>query len=78
MPRYSLGRVRCGRIAFAGEDRQKAESIVNVFTEHALRVFYDKHVEASLWGEDLYNFISDVFEGGSRGGRGPGRELGNQ
>src|ERR1700730_12074365 len=36
-------------LSFAGEDRQVAESLANDLVEFGVRVFYDRHEQASLW-----------------------------
>ena len=37
-------------LSFAGEDRRYVERVANALREMGLRVFYDKHEVASLWG----------------------------
>lgn len=48
-------------ISFAGEDRAIAEEIAENLKIHGVKVFYDKYEKASLWGKDLYVYLSDVY-----------------
>ncbi len=48
-------------LSFAGEDRRYVERVANALREMGLRVFYDKHEVASLWGKDLYTHLRDVY-----------------
>lgn len=48
-------------LSFAGEDRSVAEAVALLLKENNLRVFYDLHEEAALWGRDLYQYLCDVY-----------------
>ena len=45
-------------LSFAGEDRQIAKEIFDKLSAANVRVFYDKHYQAELWGKNL----SDEFQ----------------
>lgn len=49
-------------LSFAGEDRHRAERIAQSLAARGVRVFYDKHEEASLWGKNLYEYLAEVYE----------------
>lgn len=49
-------------LSFAGEDREIVEDIARQLTNKDVRVFYDKYEEAGLWGKDLYDHLSDVYQ----------------
>ena len=48
-------------LSFAGEDRRYVERVASALREMGLRVFYDKHEVASLWGKDLYAHLREVY-----------------
>ena len=48
-------------ISFAGEDRATAEKYANMLSSKGVKVFYDKYEESGLWGEDLYEYLDDVY-----------------
>ena len=48
-------------ISFAGEQRPEAEAIANCLTSRNVKVFYDRHEKADLWGKDLYEHLSNVY-----------------
>lgn len=48
-------------LSFAGEDRVYVERIANLLIEQGIKVFYDKFETASLWGKDLYQYLSDIY-----------------
>jgi hypothetical protein len=48
-------------ISFAGEDRTIAQQIANLLVANGIKVFYDEFEEATLWGEDLYVHLQDVY-----------------
>jgi hypothetical protein len=49
-------------ISFAGEQRVEAEDIARCLTGMGVSVFYDKYEEAGLWGKNLYDHLSDVYQ----------------
>lgn len=48
-------------LSFAGEDRDKAESLAIALNERAIKVFYDGFQKAELWGQDLYSYLFDLY-----------------
>lgn len=49
-------------LSFAGEDRPQAEAIASLLIKRGVRVFYDKHEQADLWGKDLYTHLIEVYQ----------------
>jgi hypothetical protein len=49
-------------ISFAGEQRAEARAIAKCLTNSGLKVFFDEYEDAMLWGEDLYERLSDVYQ----------------
>ena len=48
-------------LSFAGEDRPHAEALALQLGARGVRVFYDAHEKAVLWGKDLYQYLSDLY-----------------
>lgn len=48
-------------VSFAGEDRSKVEAVVDALKRRGIKVFYDKDVEAELWGKNLVDHLHDVY-----------------
>lgn len=48
-------------LSFAGEQRPLAEALAEGLKREGLRVFYDGFEQASLWGENLYDHLHDVY-----------------
>lgn len=55
-------------ISFAGADRPVAERIANAVLSNGMKrkVFYDEFENVTLWGEDLSNYLHDVYSKRSR------------
>lgn len=49
-------------ISFAGEQRKEAEAIADCLKKNGVSVFYDGYEKADLWGKDLYEHLSAVYE----------------
>ena len=49
-------------ISFAGEQRKEAEAIAQRLTDAHVKVFYDNYERANLWGKDLFEHLSVVYE----------------
>jgi len=49
-------------ISFAGEDRQIANEIAQKLRKEGTLVFYDDFERATLWGQDLYQYLSDIYK----------------
>ena len=48
-------------LSFAGEDRDYVEQVANALRDAGVKVFYDKHEVATLWGKDLYRHLDGVY-----------------
>lgn len=48
-------------LSFAGEDRQTAQDLAEKLKEQGVNVFYDLHVQAELWGKDLYQHLQLIY-----------------
>lgn len=48
-------------LSFAGEDRAVAEDLAASLIAEGVRVFYDAHEKAELWGKDLYQYLQSVY-----------------
>jgi hypothetical protein len=53
-------------LSFAGEDRLHAETLKNQLGTYGIKVFYDSDEKAKLWGEDLYTYLSDLYQNKAR------------
>lgn len=53
-------------ISYAGEDRDCAEALADLLQNRGVKVFYDKYERAILWGEDLYTYLSDLYQNKAR------------
>ena len=49
-------------LSFAGEDRAFVDQVANLLRDKGVKVFYDLLAEADLWGKDLYEFLTDVYQ----------------
>lgn len=49
-------------LSFAGEDRNYAEALAEALVRHGIEVFYDKYEKNTLWGKDLYTYLSDLYQ----------------
>jgi len=49
-------------ISFAGEQRAEAEAIADCLKSAGVKVFYDRYEQADLWGKNLYEHLSDVYQ----------------
>ncbi|CAN5236621.1 hypothetical protein BH09BAC4_BH09BAC4_10590 [soil metagenome] len=48
-------------LSFAGEDRTYVDQVAHILKGKGISVFYDKFEEASLWGKNLYEYLSDIY-----------------
>lgn len=48
-------------ISFAGENRDLARRLSEILTSRGIRVFYDANEQATLWGKNLYDYLSKVY-----------------
>jgi hypothetical protein len=49
-------------LSFAGEQRAEAEQIADCLIATGAKVFYDRYSKAELWGKDLYQHLSAVYQ----------------
>jgi hypothetical protein len=49
-------------LSFAGEDRPYVDQVANLLRNSGVKVFYDLFEESSLWGKNLYDYLSDVYQ----------------
>lgn len=49
-------------LSFAGEDRPYVDQVANLLRSSGVKVFYDLFEESSLWGRNLYDYLSDVYQ----------------
>lgn len=47
--------------SFAGEDRRIVESLANRLKQHNVSVFYDRDEQAAMWGENLQEYLTDIY-----------------
>ena len=47
--------------SFAGEDRRVVESLANRLKQQNVSVFYDRDKQAQMWGENLQEYLTDVY-----------------
>jgi TIR domain len=53
-------------LSFAGEDRKYAEELAEALVKREITVFYDGYEKAKLWGKNLYNYLSDIYQNQAR------------
>lgn len=49
-------------LSFASEDREYVDQVANLLRDSGVKVFYDLFEEASLWGKNLYDYLSDIYQ----------------
>ena len=49
-------------LSFAGEDRDYVGRVATQLRADGVDVFYDKFEEADLWGKNLYEHFSNVYQ----------------
>ena len=53
-------------LSFAGEDREYAETLRDLLIAGGYKSFYDEDELASLWGKNLYDYLSSVYKDRAR------------
>lgn len=53
-------------VSFAGEDRSLVEQVVQRLHDAGVKVFYDQDQSASLWGENLVDFLHTIYSSHAR------------
>lgn len=49
-------------LSFAGEQREYVEEVANALLSRGIRTFYDANEDVNLWGKDLYEHFSEVYQ----------------
>src|SRR6266487_1035487 len=49
-------------ISYAGEDRTYAEALATILQRQGIRVFFDRYERATLWGKNLYTYLSELYQ----------------
>ena len=53
-------------LSFAGEDRDYIDQVAGYLRRAGVEVFYDRYEQVDLWGRDLYEHLSDVYQNMAR------------
>ena len=53
-------------LSFAGEDRKHAEELADLLNTKGYSCFYDENELATLWGKNLYDYLSLVYKDRAR------------
>ncbi len=53
-------------LSFAGEDREYAKELADLLNTNNYSCFYDENELASLWGKNLYDYLSSVYKDRAR------------
>jgi hypothetical protein len=48
-------------VSFAGEDRNYVATVVDALKEQQVSVFYDQDFESDMWGENLADYLHEVY-----------------
>lgn len=49
-------------LSFAGEDREYADQVAHILKKQGIKVFYDEYVRPELWGQDLYQYLTEIYQ----------------
>lgn len=49
-------------LSFAGENRDYVEEVAKMLKKRKIKVFYDLFEEANLWGKNLYEYLSEIYQ----------------
>ena len=47
--------------SFAGEDREIVQELADILISKGVKVFYDKYEKSTLWGKNLYDYLSILY-----------------
>jgi serine/threonine protein kinase len=53
-------------ISFAGEDRLLAKNLAEALRRRNIRVFFDEHLAAEIWGKNLSDYLPEVYRSTAR------------
>jgi TIR domain len=49
-------------LSYAGEDRDYVDQVAAELARKGVNVFYDKFEEDKLWGKNLYDYLSEIYQ----------------
>lgn len=49
-------------LSYANEDQMCAEALADSLRRRGVKVFYDRYEKATLWGKNLYDYLSDLYQ----------------
>lgn len=49
-------------LSFAGEEREYVQEVADILKSKGITVFYDRFEEANLWGKNLYEYFSNIYQ----------------
>ena len=53
-------------LSYATEDRDYARSLAAILQQNNVKVFYDEYQKSTLWGKDLYVYLSELYQNRAR------------
>ncbi len=53
-------------LSFAGENRAYVEEVAHNLRGRGIKVFYDLFEETNLWGKNLYEYLSEIYQNRAR------------
>jgi hypothetical protein len=53
-------------LSYAGEDSIFADQLAIALKRRSVKVFFDKHEKSTLWGKNLYDYLSDLYQNKAR------------
>ena len=53
-------------LSYAGEDQDKAEALAGSLRQKGVNVFFDRYEKAALWGKNLYDYLTDLYQNKAR------------
>ena len=53
-------------LSFAGEDRVYVSKVATLLKQLGITVFYDEFEEEKLWGTNVYDYLSDIYQNKAR------------
>src|SRR3990167_4502591 len=48
-------------LSFAGEQRDYVRKVADILFNSGIKVFYDEFERVNMWGENLYDYLSDIY-----------------
>jgi TIR domain len=49
-------------LSYAGEDLVYAQALADSLRSRGVNVFYDKYEKSTLWGKNLYDYLTDLYQ----------------